>query len=190
MRILILAALMLLLASPAQAHDQLVDAYPTEGETVEAGIIDIELRFSDDVLAIGEGNEILIIGPVGDESRLQNNSCAFTDGDLVSTRVDLDQPGDYTVTWRVVSGDGHPITGIQRFSVENTSGHVSNGLVPGTECSSAIESLEDSQSRPGIDTEWLWVLGFFPAVGLGIYLALRPKKQVDQGKQEQKSSND
>ena len=180
MRIIALALLMLFASTPAYAHDQLVDSYPNEGETVEAGIVDIELRFSDDVLAIGEGNEILVIGPAGEQSQLQNNSCAFSDGDLVSTRVDLDKPGDYTITWRVVSGDGHPITGIQRFSVENTTGHVSKGIVPGTECSSAIESLDDSQTQPGIDTEWLWILAFFPAVGLGIYLTLRPKKQVDQ----------
>ncbi len=181
MRILLLATMMLFIASPAQAHDQLVNASPSEGETVEAGIIDIELRFSDDVLGIGEGNEILVIGPVGEESKLQNNSCAFSDDDLVSTKVDLDTPGDYTISWRVVSGDGHPITGIQNFTVENTTGHQSNGIVPGTDCSSAIESLDDSQTQPGLDTEWLWVLGIFPIVGLGIYLALRPKKQVDQG---------
>lgn len=179
MRILALTALLLLFASPAQAHDQLVDANPSEGETVEAGIIDIELRFSDDVLGIGQGNEILVIGPIGEQSELRNNSCASSDGDLVSTQVDLDTPGDYTISWRVVSGDGHPITGIQRFTVENTTGHQSNGLVPGTDCSSAIESLNDSETQPGLDAEWLWVLGIFPVVGLGIYLALRPKKQVD-----------
>lgn len=179
MRILALTALLLLFASPAQAHDQLVDANPSEGETVEAGIIDIELRFSDDVLGIGQGNEILVIGPIGEQSELRNNSCASSDDDLVSTQVDLDTPGDYTISWRVVSGDGHPITGIQRFTVENTTGHQSNGLVPGTDCSSAIESLNDSETQPGLDTEWLWVLAIFPIVGLGIYLALRPKKQVD-----------
>ena len=184
MKILAVLIAMLAFASPAIAHDQLVDAYPQEGETVEAGIIDIRLRFSDDVLAIGEGNEILVIGPAGENSGLQNNSCAFTDGDLVYTKVDLDSPGEYTVTWRVVSGDGHPITGIQRFSVENTSAHISNGIVPGTECSSAIESLEDSQTQPGIDIEWLWILGIFPVVALGIYFALRPKKQIDQSKGE------
>ena len=184
MRILALTVLMILCASPAQAHDQLVDAYPSEGETVEAGVIDIELRFSDDVLAIGEGNEILVIGPAGEESKLQNNSCAFADGDMVTTKVDLDAPGDYTVTWRVVSGDGHPINGIQRFTVENTSGHQSNGIVAGTDCASEIESLDDSQAQPGFDSEWLWVLGIFPVIGLVIYFALRPKKQVDQGKQE------
>lgn len=184
MRILAILLASLFLATPAQAHDQLVDANPSEGKIVEAGVIDIELRFSDDVLGIGEGNEILVIGPAGESSQLQNNSCAFADGDLVSTRVDLDSPGDYTVTWRVVSGDGHPITGIQRFSVENTSGHQSAGIVPGTDCSSAIESLDDSQTQPGIDIEWLWVLGIFPLIGLGIYFALRPKKQIDQSKQE------
>ena len=184
MRILVLTLLAMVFSSPAYAHDQLVDAHPSEGEIVEAGIVDIELRFSDDVLAIGEGNEILVIGPQGESSKLQNNSCAFSDGDLVTTRVDLDQPGDYTVTWRVVSGDGHPITGIQRFSVENSSGHVSSGIVAGTDCPSAIASLDDSETQPSIDIEWLWILGIFPVVGLGIYFALRPKKKIDQSEEE------
>ncbi len=184
MRILLLVALMLLAPTAAQAHDQLVDAEPQEGEVIEAGIIDINLRFSDDVLAIGSGNEILVIGPAGEESVLQNNSCAFVDGDLVSTKVDLDQPGDYTVSWRVVSGDGHPISGIQRFSVANTTGHVSNGMVAGTECETAIETLDESSPESEIDIQWLWLLGLFPLIGLIIYFALRPKQVIDQSKNE------
>jgi len=184
MRILLLVALIVLFPSAAQAHDQLVDAAPAEGETVEAGIIDIDLRFSDDVLNLGSGNEILVIGPSGERSVLQNNSCSFVDGDLVSTKVDLDQPGEYTVSWRVVSGDGHPISGIQRFSVVNSTGHVSQGIVPGTNCETAIESLNQSASDPGIDLQWLWLLGLFPLIGIIIYFALRPKQQIDQSKNE------
>lgn len=184
MRILLLVVLMLVAPTAAQAHDQLVDAAPKEGETVEAGIIDVNLRFSDDVLALGSGNEILVIGPAGEESVLQNNSCAFVDGDQVSTQVDLDQPGDYTVSWRVVSGDGHPISGIQRFSVVNTTGHVSDGIVSGTECDTAIETLDESGTESAIDAQWLWLLGLFPIIGLIIYFALRPKQKIDQSKDE------
>jgi len=182
MRILLLVSLMVLLPSAAQAHDQLVDAAPAEGEAVEAGVIDIDLRFSDDVLNLGSGNEILVIGPAGEDSALQNNSCAFVDGDMVSTQVDLDQPGDYTVSWRVVSGDGHPISGIQRFSVENTTGHVSQGIVPGTDCETAIETLDESGTQSELDLQWLWLLGLFPLIGIVTYFALRPKKQIDQSK--------
>ena len=184
MRILLLVALLVFFPSAAQAHDQLVDAKPAEGETVEAGVIDIDLRFSDDVLNLGSGNEILVIGPSGEQSVLQNNSCSFVDGDLVSTKVDLDQPGEYTVSWRVVSGDGHPISGIQRFSVENTTGHVSQGIVPGTDCDTAIETLEESGTESEIELQWLWLLGLFPLIGITIYFALRPKQQIDQSKNE------
>jgi methionine-rich copper-binding protein CopC len=184
-----LAASATLVALPAQAHDYVVDQSPNRGELVVAGIIDIRLTFNNELLSLpgGTAAEIIVVGPLGEGERLQNNGCATVLGRDVSTRVDLDQPGDYRVSWRVVSSDGHPISQSFSFSVGNDSGHISQGIVPGTDCPGAITAEQyaqqtaagegaASETSAGIDFGY-WLLWLaFPAAGLAIYLLVRPRR--------------
>ena len=183
----------LIAAMPAAAHDAMIDQSPKPGETLDAGIIEIRLTFNNELLVVSGGNssEIIVFGPLGGAERLQNNSCAFTDGSNreLSTRVDLDQPGDYRVSWRTVSSDGHPISESFTFSVLNSSGHVSNGLVAGTDCPSAItaEQFAESAGASGAEAGLLdqasqavtgyWLLWLaMPLAALGIFLLVRPRR--------------
>ncbi len=184
-----LAASATLVALPAQAHDYVVDQSPSRGALVAAGIIDIRLTFNNELLSLpgGSAAEIIVVGPLGEGERLQNNGCAAVLGRDVSTRVDLDQPGDYRVSWRVVSSDGHPISQSFGFSVVNDSGHVSQGIVVGTDCPGAITAEQYAQQTAageGAASEasaavdfgyWLLWLAF-PAAGLVIYLLVRPRR--------------
>jgi len=47
--------------------------------------------------------------------------CASAEGFELSTAAALDQPGTYLVTWRTVSGDGHPVSGSFDFNLVNTT---------------------------------------------------------------------
>lgn len=188
--ILSLVALMLIFAQPAQAHESLLEISPADGEIVAAGIIDINLQFSDDLLVLGggSGSEIVVFGPTGADSQLRNNGCAVVTGSIASTQVDLDIPGEYTIGWRVVSGDGHPISGSNRFVVENNSGHVSSGIVPGPECEGAIQSLAESETVEVIDYDYLWLLALLPIAAIGIFFLLRPKSKTEISGQEKSES--
>jgi methionine-rich copper-binding protein CopC len=51
----------LLIGSPAQAHDEVVSTSPMAGETVSAGPIDVAVQFGEDIMQLGENDGIDIV---------------------------------------------------------------------------------------------------------------------------------
>lgn len=102
-------------AQPAAAHDELVSTDPSAGATVDAAPESITLTFSGNVMDIGR--EIRVTDS-GGESLVQRESTVDRQrviqplGDAGSTEDET-----YTVVWRVVSEDGHPIEGRFDYSV-------------------------------------------------------------------------
>jgi len=167
-------AIFLAAGSPAYAHDQLVDSSPRPGESVEAAEISLNLTFAEDLLNIGSGAQIVVTGPTGE---LANNGCAQISGTQAITQLDLINSGTYTVGWRVVSGDGHPISGTYTFEVTNTSNYTGNPNFQMMQCDNPIETLEDltAQDQPQVI---YWLL--FASLGLvagGLFFFLRPKNK-------------
>lgn len=108
-------AAMVILAAPALAHDRLVGSTPADGaEILQGEARTITLEFSAEPLKLG--NEVRAkdsAGTVLFEGEPQ------VDGHEV--RVELEQlpaPGDMTLEWRVVSSDGHPISGTLTYTVK------------------------------------------------------------------------
>jgi methionine-rich copper-binding protein CopC len=117
-------------ASIASAHSDLQSTSPLAGETVEAGRIDLTLKFNEDLLTgEGSGAVISVVGPVEGEATEHSDGCVDAiRGSLVIEGVSLDQSGTYEVNWRVVSADGHPLEGVYEFTVENTTGYEASGV--------------------------------------------------------------
>ena len=117
-------------ASVAFAHSDLQSTSPLPGETVEAGRIDVTLKFNEEILTgEGSGAVISVTGPFEGESIEHSDGCVDAiRGSLVVEGVSLDQAGTYEVNWRVVSADGHPIEGIYDFTVVNTTGYEAAGV--------------------------------------------------------------
>jgi len=117
-------------ASVAFAHSDLQSTSPLAGETVEAGRIDVTLKFNEEILTgEGSGAVISVTGPFEGESIEHSDGCVDAiRGSLVVEVVSLDQAGTYEVNWRVVSADGHPIEGIYDFTVVNTTGYEAAGV--------------------------------------------------------------
>ncbi len=162
-----LGLLVSLLVGPgATAHDDVIDQIPAPGSQVEAGLIEIKLDFSNELLDLGSGAEILVTGPDGSPAAA---TCAALNGTLASAQTDLDQAGTYNVAWRVVSSDGHPIEGTYKFELLNTSGYVA---------SANIEPCLIATSAPAPqEPANYWLL--FGSLGLaaaGLFLFLRPRK--------------
>ena len=110
-------------ATPAAfAHDDVVSTYPTSGETVEAGLVGIQVDFSEDVMASenNEGFEIQVSDAQGND---QPVGCLSAAGSSVSSTASLAAAGDYTVVWRSVGNDGHPLEGTFKFSLTNSSNY-------------------------------------------------------------------
>lgn len=107
------SALVLGSAHPAFAHDQLLSSEPAASAELSASPSEVSLEFSDKVLTVGA--VILLV----DESNTEWISAEPTlDGPTVTAPTDAALPdGSYEVRWRVVSSDGHPISGIIPFTV-------------------------------------------------------------------------
>lgn len=104
----------ILLGAPglASAHSALIGTIPVDGETVSTAPAAITLQFNEEPL---DGMvDIAVTDSTG--AIVATNTAAVT-----GTEVALPWPGtigagDYTVAYRVVSADGHPITGTITFT--------------------------------------------------------------------------
>ena len=102
------------------AHSDELNTSPEQGSTVEAGRIPITLTFGEELLTGDESisHEIVVANEAG---ALIPALCASAEGFDLSSAAAIDQPGKYTVTWRTVSGDGHPVDGTFDFTVVNNT---------------------------------------------------------------------
>jgi methionine-rich copper-binding protein CopC len=123
---------LLALGSPAYAHNLLIDTYPTDGSTVEAGAINVDLTFEEAPLTLpyGEGN--LIAVAKADTGEQLGAACANTSDNHLSTTLHLSEPGNYKVLWRQVSDDGHVVSGEFSFTLVNNSNYTTDQV--GNEC--------------------------------------------------------
>ena len=189
--ILALVTSVTLTALPATSHEQLVDQEPKSGQVLEAGIAEVRLSFSDDLISLDNsaGSEIVIL----DENQNPvNNGCAVIDARTAIARADIDTPGTYQVGWRVVSGDGHPISGSFSFVVENNSGYIADPDYLFTECANPYdpESLVVESQTPEYVYWLLWASLPLAAVGLFLLLRSKNKSSGDNRKDpEQKTEN-
>lgn len=109
----LLVAALLMVAAPAQAHDYLVGSTPEPGATLDAPPTQVSLEFN---TAIGQKfAQVAVVGPAG--TAFQQGD-PVVDGAVVTQQVDAIPPGsEVTISYRVVSSDGHPIGGTVPFTV-------------------------------------------------------------------------
>ena len=109
-----LAATLGPLAAPAAAHARLISTTPIADELLQSGPEAVELTF-DEPVAVVEGG-IQVIDPEGD--RADRGSVEEADGGVrVIVGIETRRQGTYTVAWRVLSEDGHNLSGSFVFHV-------------------------------------------------------------------------
>ena len=102
----------LLVATPAAAHDQLVATVPPDGARVAAPHR-VEFRFDDVVL--NRYAQLAVTGPDG--RRYDRGAPRVLDNTIAADLAPLPRTGVYTAAYRIVSADGHPVSGQIRFTV-------------------------------------------------------------------------
>ncbi|MEU6056528.1 copper resistance protein CopC [Streptomyces sp. NPDC047097] len=118
--LLVLAALLgavLAGAAPASAHAALTASDPRDGAVVAAAPKEVTLTFSEQV-AMGD-DSIRVLEPSGkraDTGTVRDRSGGGEVRHAVGLHSGLPD-GTYTVAWRVVSADSHPISGAFTFSI-------------------------------------------------------------------------
>ncbi|WP_314176139.1 copper resistance CopC/CopD family protein [Streptomyces winkii] len=113
------------LAAPASAHAVQTDSSPAEGRVVRSAPKQVTVTFSEGV-SMSDGS-IRVLGPDG--KRLDTDKVREVP-DKANTRavgIKSDAPdGTYTVAWKAVSDDSHPVSGAFTFSVGHTSQTTAN----------------------------------------------------------------
>ena len=127
-RILRLSTVLLLstasaFASPsAFAHSSLISSNPAQGSVVDMIPSDFALTFNEELISI-EGqsvNKLSLSDASGVNYSLSETNIA---GEVLSASVTAGQypAGEYLLTYRAVSADGHPITGEIAFTVQSST---------------------------------------------------------------------
>jgi methionine-rich copper-binding protein CopC len=109
------AMFLVTVAGPALAHSDLVSSDPEDGSTVTSPPRTIVLVFNETVQ--DTGSAVVVTGP--EDQRIDDPASLQVDGPRVVAVVDGQAPsGAYTVAYRVVSADGHVITGSVRYRLD------------------------------------------------------------------------
>jgi methionine-rich copper-binding protein CopC len=160
----------LLLTSPASAHDVLVGSSPADGAAVSVGPGTVRLNFN---APVQEGpNEITVIGPDGQHWEKSDTATVY--GDSVSTQVaPLGPKGRYQVGYRIISADGHPVSGEVTFTLTTagTGKPVVEQAASGG--GSATGAQAAGPAAGGGMPIWPWLLGAVVLLAAGLFLGLR-----------------
>ncbi|XVQ83556.1 copper resistance CopC family protein [Microbispora siamensis] len=143
----------MLVATPARAHDVLVASDPKDGAVLDAMPASVTLTFDQAVRR--DFARIAVTGPDG--AHYEQGEITV-DGRNVSVGVRTGTPaGAYAIGYRIVSNDGHPVTGAVKFNV--TGG----GAAPGAVTAPAATPAPGT-ANPGTGTtgqgggSWVWGL--------------------------------
>lgn len=101
------------LASPAAAHDELLSTLPADGASVAAAPTEVSLTFGEEAQRLGTA--VVVTDAAG--KRLGDGP-VVVDGPTVTQAITSPTAaGVVRVSYRVVSADGHPVTGTVSFTV-------------------------------------------------------------------------
>jgi len=95
----------------ASAHAELISTDPAQGATVAAAPAAVRLTFSDPI------DQRYVRAAVTPPGGAAANVTATADGPTVTVPLTAAGPGAYRVEYRVVSADGHPVSGELHFTV-------------------------------------------------------------------------
>ena len=164
----LLVALLLgvLTAAPAAAHNSFVGSDPADGATVSRTPGAVVLTFNEPAVALG--TQVVVTGPDGPAS---TGAPQLVDASVRQPLVPGAPAGTYTVTWRVTSSDGHPITGTLTFTAD---------------AAGSGEYLGPAEPPPAVDGSgapvWAWVL--LAVLLLGGAAALSVRRRGVRGPQD------
>lgn len=135
-------------APPALAHAQLVSANPAAGEVLIESPERIELTFNEDLLDLADGTRVLVVDAGGVDHAA---GPPVVEGSTVNASVADLRDGHYQARWRVISADGHPISGAVPFTVGDLA---ADAPIPQVGSPTGVESQPgpDAVSEPGAGT--------------------------------------
>ncbi|TYK47329.1 copper resistance protein CopC [Actinomadura decatromicini] len=149
-------------AVPASAHTALTGATPAKNASVGAPT-KVVLEYSETVRL----PKVILSDASGGQH--QSGSARAVDNKVTQAVNGTLPNGKYTVAWRVVSADGHPVSGTYTFTVKGSSGSATQPApsqaqpAPSQAAPSQTAAVSSSDDSGGGSSGWLWI-GLIAAV--------------------------
>ncbi|OXM74452.1 copper resistance protein CopC [Amycolatopsis thermalba] len=157
---------MVVTATPALAHNVLVSSDPAKGATLDTAPSQVTLTFDAPVQG-GNVNQVSVTGPGGTQ---------WAEGDVrISSNVvtvavrPLGPAGQYTVGFRILSADGHPVTGEVPFTLTKAG----TGTPATASAATGTDTAQPAAQSGGGVPVWVWIVGAVVLLAIGLTLALR-----------------
>jgi methionine-rich copper-binding protein CopC len=189
---LIFAAAVLFAAAPASAHDAAESSSPAQGATVATPPEKVSITFNKDPL--GLGSQIQVKDAAG--TNWADGPVEIVDNVASQKLRDGAPAGKFTVVWRVVSSDSHPIEGTFTFTATagaaGSAGTTTAGQVP-TAGTAQPGTTTAPTPAPDASEPFPWSLVLFAGTAVGILvvlgvLARRSLKSPDEDTDEDTGS--
>ena len=129
-------------AIPAAAHADLVSSDPVDGAVLQSAPTAITLTFSDPLFV--DGVQMSLV--TADGTVVPSEAPVVADASVSMKWPATAGPGSYEVGYRVVSADGHPVSGSVSFTVQGAE--TSDSATIAAPSSEAISTDEPSSDAP------------------------------------------
>ena len=157
------AAFLVLPAAAAQAHDALESSDPADGATVQSVPAKIGLTFDHTPIAINS-----IVRVEDSTGTDQADGAVEIVDNHVTQAVKAGAPaGKYTVVWRVVSSDGHPIEGTFTFTANSANAGGSPGSAGASSAAPTTAAPAQAATQSG-QVPWALVGGIAAVLVLAL----------------------
>ncbi|NUT73228.1 copper resistance CopC family protein [Pseudarthrobacter sp. C4D7] len=177
--VFIIAAAVLGLAGPAAAHDGAESTSPAQGSAVAAPPAGVSVTFSGKPLGIGASFSVKDAGGI----EWADGSVQIVDNVATQKLRVGDPAGMYTVAWRVVGSDSHPIEGTFTFTAASAAPGAAPAVTPSAGSPTAAGAVPRmGTAQPGVTEEpsepagagepFQWSIVLFAVVAGGLLVAL------------------
>ncbi|MCX6433741.1 MAG: copper resistance protein CopC [Actinobacteria bacterium] len=133
-------------ATPATAHNSQIGSSPDAGAILDAAPAKVSVRFDAALMDIGEA---LVVRAA--DGTIVSTGIPTIKGNAIRTDMRTDVPaGEYTVAYRIVSKDGHPVTATFAYTLTSGSVTASAATAPTPQSSPApAAASEDPPTTQG-----------------------------------------
>jgi len=160
------------LVTPAFAHAELISSTPAKGASLADPPAQLQLTFNEPV----SPESITVAGPAGAQWTVGQ---VKVEGPVVTAPLTATGPeGAYTISYRVLSEDGDPVTGTIPFTMTKAATGSTTTAPPSTAPAAGTKKDEDS----GLPA-WMWITGLAVLLAAGSVIGrrfVRPPSVTDE----------
>jgi methionine-rich copper-binding protein CopC len=103
----------------AYAHSSMIEQFPKGNATISDMPLEVKLTFDEELLDLGSGNFVTVKDPSGKE--ISTGPSVLLSSKISRNLTSSTMPGKYSVSYRVVSADGHVVEGTYQFTLRTKS---------------------------------------------------------------------